>query len=84
MSDVSVTKEVHEFTGTFASLSLYVITVDGETDGLETLEQAYLLCRIHQTQVSFIWIWLSESRLGVLDIIIFDWDVPIPSVCVGR
>ena len=52
MSDVLGTKEVHEFTGTFASLRLCAITVDGETNGLETLEQAVLLWRIRQAHVS--------------------------------
>ena len=52
MSDVSGTKEVHEFTGIFASLRLCAITVDGETDGLGTLEQAVLLWRIPQAHVS--------------------------------
>ena len=51
MSDVSRTKEVHEFTGTFTSLRLCAITVDGETDVLGTLEQAVLLWRIHQAHV---------------------------------
>ena len=51
MSDVSGTKEVHEFTGIIASLRLCAITVDGETDGLGTLEQSDLLWRIRQTQV---------------------------------
>ncbi|WZZ25902.1 hypothetical protein YC2023_009303 [Brassica napus] len=52
MNDVSGTKEVHEFTGILASLRLCAITVDGETDGLGTLEQAVLLWRIPQTHVS--------------------------------
>ena len=52
MSDVSGTKKVHEFTGTFGSLRLCAITVDGETDGLGTLEQAVLLWRIRQAHVS--------------------------------
>ena len=52
MSDVSGTKEVHEFTGILASLRLCAITVDGETNGLGTLEQAVLLWRIPQAHVS--------------------------------
>ena len=52
MSDVSGIKEVHEFTGTFSSLRLCAITIDGETDGIGTLEQAVLLWRIRQAHVS--------------------------------
>ncbi|KAF8100598.1 hypothetical protein N665_0220s0003 [Sinapis alba] len=49
-SDVSGTKEVHELTGTLANLRLCALTVEGETTGLEALEQADLLWRIREAQ----------------------------------
>ena len=55
MSCISGTKKVHEFTGRFASLRLGVITINGETDVLGTLEQAVLLWRIHKHKLAF-WI----------------------------
>ena len=42
MNDVSGTKEVQELTGTLASLRLCAVTAEGETAGLEALEQAGL------------------------------------------
>ena len=49
-SDVSGTKEVHELTGTLASLRLCAITVEGESVGAEALERADLLWRIRKSQ----------------------------------
>ena len=43
LSDVSGTKEVQELTGTLASLRLCAVTVEGESVGLEAVEQADLL-----------------------------------------
>ena len=68
MNCFSGTREVHEFTGRFASFILGVITVNGETNVLGTLEQAVLLWRIRKHKLA-LWIWLSRSRLRVLDII---------------
>ena len=70
MSNVSETKEVHEFIGTFASLRLCAITVERETDDLEAWSRqfcygVYAMCRLT------LWFWLNRSRLGVLDIIQF-------------
>ncbi|KAF8082658.1 hypothetical protein N665_0814s0004 [Sinapis alba] len=49
-SDVSGTKEVHELTGTLASLKLFATSVDGEAVGLEAVEEAALLGRIRIAQ----------------------------------
>ncbi|WZY72146.1 hypothetical protein YC2023_004386 [Brassica napus] len=49
-SDVSGTKDVQELTGTIASLRLCAITSDGETAGLDALEQADLPWRIRRVQ----------------------------------
>ena len=70
VSDVSGTKKVHEFTGTITSLRLCVITVEREIDGLETLEQADLHGGYAKHGIAMR-LWLSRSRLGVLDIIQF-------------
>ena len=51
-NDVSGTKEVQELTGTLASLRLCAVTAEGETGGLEALEQANLLWRIRRAQDS--------------------------------
>ena len=51
-NDVSGTKEVQELSGTLASLRLCAVTAEGETVGLEALEQADLLWRIRRAQDS--------------------------------
>ncbi|WZZ43708.1 hypothetical protein YC2023_039967 [Brassica napus] len=79
MSNVSGTKEVHEFTGTFSSLRLCGVTVNGETYGLGTLKQAVLLWRIRQAHVSVMALDSSDQsqRKGEMRIVIASYIVRV-------
>ena len=70
MSDESGTKEVHEFTGIYASLRLCATTVKGKTYGLVAWSRQFCY-RGYAMRRLALWFWLNISRLGVLDIIQF-------------